>query len=135
MPFNANWITGTCLSVDAVKEAENLGKKLAPENNDSNAMTSSQLRNFFGGLKKIQLEAKVQKDEEFNLLKVKLLKPKLAYAKGRATSTPKTKYNRIGIFYDEVAVAIDAIQTKQHLLNFVDWIEAVVAYHKFYGGN
>jgi CRISPR-associated protein Csm2 len=132
MPFNANWITGSSLSVEAVNEAENLGQKLAPENpKDFNAMTSSQLRKFFGELKKIQLEAKVQTDQEFKPLKVKLLKPKLAYAKGRAPS----RDNRIGIFYTEVGVAIDAIQTRQHLLNFVDWIEAVVAYHKFYGGN
>ena len=131
MPFNSNWITGDSLSEEAVREAENLGQRLAPENrNDFNAMTSSQLRRFFGELKKIQLEAKVQSDSEFKPLKVKLLKPKLAYAKGRAT-----RENRIGIFYNEVGVAIDAIQTRQHLLNFVDWIEAVVAYHKFFGGN
>lgn len=60
-----------------------------------------------------------------------LLKPKLAYAKGR-------KPAELSEFYVFMVTAIDAVKNssnkQQAFENFFALIEAVVAYHKFYGG-
>jgi len=127
--FNPDWITKTGLDPLAVEQAEELGKILAPKDfRDSDAMTTSQLRRFFGALKKVQMSAKV-KEDNFRLIDVKLLKPKLAYAVGRAGER-----NRINDFYKQVGLAIDKVNTRQDFLNMVDWVEAIVAYHKANGG-
>jgi CRISPR-associated protein Csm2 len=60
-----------------------------------------------------------------------MLKPKLAYAAGRQTAVRAT-------FYPIMKSAIDGVtsanEKKRALENFFMFIESVVAYHKFYGG-
>ncbi|MBN9350047.1 MAG: type III-A CRISPR-associated protein Csm2 [Chitinophagaceae bacterium] len=88
-------------------------------------LSTSQLRKFFGDLK--SLEANTS-SENFSVARVKMMKPKLAYAVGREKSfEPKIKD-----LYIEFSKAIDAVSEYRHFKNFIQLFEAVVAYHKFY---
>lgn len=82
-------------------------------------LTTSQLRKFFGEFKRQQ--AKGYDPTDFILLK-----PKLAYAVGRA----KDENAKINDFYIVMADAIDKVKTKEHFKNFIKIFEAIVAYHK-----
>lgn len=88
-------------------------------------LSTSQIRKFFGELKNIEANTS---STNFNLGKVKMIKPKLAYAVGREKS-PEPK---IADMYFEFSRAIDAISEYKHFKNFVQLFEATVAYHKLY---
>lgn len=84
-----------------------------------NKLTTSQLRKFFGEVKRQQMSG-------YNETDFVLLKPKLAYAVGRA----KNANAKINDFYKVIANAIDQVQNEQHFKNFIKIFEAIVAYHK-----
>ncbi|MBQ9253965.1 MAG: type III-A CRISPR-associated protein Csm2 [Bacteroidales bacterium] len=89
----------------------------------SKGMTTSQLRKFFGEVKRIEMQ------EDINLSDVAMLNPLLAYAVGR------DKNNRaMQSFQKEMSKAISEINNKKDFQNFVKIFEAIVAYHKLYGG-
>lgn len=82
-------------------------------------LTTSQLRRFFGEVKRQQMTG-------YNETDFVLLKPKLAYAVGRA----KDSNAKINDFYDVIANAIDNVKNEVHFKNFIKIFEAIVAYHK-----
>lgn len=84
-----------------------------------NKLTTNQLRKFFGEVKRQQMSGYDQTD-------FVLLKPKLAYAVGRA----KQKDSKIKDFYLVISDAIDKVKDEQHFKNFIKIFEAIVAYHK-----
>ena len=95
-----------------------------------NPLTTSQIRKFFGELKRIQA------DPEKYAADIPLLKAKLAYAVGRDKSK-KGKLSKIKKFYEQLTYGIDSIRTDnkiEDLNRFVKIVESIVAYHKFYGG-
>jgi CRISPR type III-A-associated protein Csm2 len=64
-----------------------------------------------------------------------MLKPKLAYAVGRAKQNGrKGKYQKIEDFYSVMADAIDKVEAStdkpKAFKNFITAFEAIVAYHK-----
>ena len=92
----------------------------------SNAkLTTSQLRKFFGEVKRQQMTGYDETD-------FVLLKPKLAYAVGRA----KDANAKINDFYFVIADAIDHVkadtqeESEKRFKNFIKVFEAIVAYHK-----
>ncbi len=91
-------------------------------------MSTTQLRKFFGEIKRIQAMGFESDDAKDDVL---MLKPKLAYAVGRDKGESK-----LGEFYTQMSIALDAIDIKneKHFNNFVKIFEAVVAYHKAAGG-
>ena len=98
------------------------GHYLAEKSDNLKGLSSSQLRKFFGSLKKIQADFDKLKGE------IILLDPKLAYAVGRDTGTTKTK---IKIFYELLRDLIQNIdEDKKRFKNFVDVFESIVAYHR-----
>lgn len=113
-----------------VDSLERLGRELAKDEkhskNPRNKMTSSQIRRFFGALKRIQADFKKLKSE------IILLEPKLAYAVGRDKDKKSQKNKtKIDLFYDEVSPLIRSIhEDEPKFKNFVNIVEAVVAYHK-----
>ncbi len=121
---------------EAVEWAKSFGKFLQKDdsiNRGTKALSTSQIRKFFGELKRIQADP-VKYQEE-----IPLLKAKLAYAVGRdATSyRGQVQYKtKIKDFYEELERGIDCIRSgnKDDLVRFVKLVESVVAYHKFYGG-
>lgn len=81
-------------------------------------LTTSQLRKFFGEVKRQQMIG--YKESNFVLLK-----PKLAYAVGRAD-----KNSKIQDFYYIMSNAIDLVSNEKQFKNFIKVFEAIVAYHK-----
>lgn len=112
------------------------GDKIIPGNN---ALTNSQIRNVFGEAKRIQMKVVDNPDKwQEEKINFKLLKPKLAYAVGRAD--PKNKIKDLRPVLDK---AIDAVEDNEvnnnqesvdRLNRFVQFLEAILAYHKAYGG-
>lgn len=89
------------------------------EKSADNKLTTSQLRKFFGEVKRQQMEG-------YDPTRFILLKPKLAYAVGRA----KEKKSKINDFYYVIADAVDRVRNEQQFKNFIMVFEAIVAYHK-----
>lgn len=82
-------------------------------------LTTSQLRKFFGEVKRQQMEG-------YDETRFVLLKPKLAYAVGRA----KDQKSKINDFYLVIANAIDRVKDENQFKHFIQIFEAIVAYHK-----
>lgn len=105
-----------------IKLYQEWGHYLAQESDGLKSLSSSQLRKFFGAVKKIQADFANQKGD------IILLDPKLAYAVGRDTGKVKTK---IKIFYELMCDLIRNVnEEKKRFKNFVDVFESIVAYHR-----
>ena len=114
---------------ESVRFAKKFGEKLAMRDNDTDPLTTSQLRKFFGEVKRQQMMT------EFNETEFIMLKPKLAYAVGRAKQNGrKGKKQRIEDFYlvmaDAIDKVIDSADKEKAFKNFITIFEAIVAYHK-----
>lgn len=112
-----------------VQFAERFGEYLAVDDFDSEPLTTSQLRKFFGEVKRQQMM------KEFNETEFTMLKPKLAYAVGRAKlNGRRNKAQKIEDFYTVITDAIDKVLNSSDrpkaFKNFITAFEAVVAYHK-----
>ena len=111
-----------------VQFAENFGKYLAVDDYDSEPLTTSQLRKFFGEVKRQQMMG-------YNETDFTMLKPKLAYAVGRAKQNgKKNKAQKIEDFFVVITDAIDKVLSSpdraKAFKNFITAFEAIVAYHK-----
>jgi CRISPR-associated protein Csm2 len=83
------------------------------------SVKTSQLRKFFGAVKKIQADFDNSKGE------IVLLSPKLAYAVGR------NQKSKIKDLYRVLSPLIEKIgEDKKKFKNFINVFEAIVAYHK-----
>lgn len=117
---------------DAIAQAKALGHHLAEDIKDekgkitSEKLTSTQIMKFLGKLKRIKI-AIAGKNGGFDAEKqtIKLLEPQLAYAVGKKKGKGKIK-----VFYDEIAPAFSQIDYELQFKNFVNLMEAVVAFHK-----
>lgn len=114
-----------------VTVAEQVGRGLAR----NERLTTGQIRNFFGAVR--QIEAKVGpgkeplSDEVYRQLM--LLKPKLAYQARREEESRKG--SGVAQLEKVLRPAIEAVgRDPQHFRNFVDFFEAILAYHKAAGG-
>jgi CRISPR-associated protein Csm2 len=118
---------------NAIEFAEQFGKEIV-----SQGLTTSQIRNFFGEVRRIQMKGIENEKTAFLLLK-----PKLAYAAKRAERTGAVMFKDIVLkAHDVVMEAHDVVmeakdnngEFKARFKNFVDFLEAILAYHKVYGG-
>ncbi len=150
--LQATWITSKDgLSEEAVKWAEDFGGFLAAfkgkykdssgtvVSSNEKELSTTQLRRFFGQIKRLQ--ASVQSNESgFDASKhseLRMLEVQLAYAVGRNKKKYRGKIEdatKIGYFYSELKNAMGHVKEMQHFKNFVNLVEAIVAYHKFAGG-
>ena len=115
-------------TAETVSFAKRFGDYLAEEEDLAKPLTTSQLRKFFGEVKRQQMTG-------YDETKFVMLKPKLAYAVGRAKQNGRRgKYLKIEDFYFVMADAIDKVvestDKKKAFNNFITAFEAVVAYHK-----
>lgn len=123
-----DWIQNG-ISKEAVDWANSFGEFLTEKNGTKGALTTSQLRKFFGELRRIESDFAHKKND------IIMLKPTLAYAVGRDGN--KTKIKEFG---DEISKGIEAIRLgnevyeKKDFKNFLKLFEAIVAYHKYHGG-
>lgn len=102
----------------AISFAEEYGRYLA-----DNRMTTSQIRNVFGEIRRIQMNGFDK--ERTNFL---LLKPKLAYTAKRHNTPVLINFFE---FYKVAASAVSGEEEYGHLVNL---LEAILAYHKYAGG-
>lgn len=102
--------------------AENLAKRIFRD------VSTSQIRNAYGTVKKLEMQSSFNDKAHRELL---LLKPKLAYARGRAQRKETFKE-----LEDALGAAIDAVDVKQPetFKRFCNFFEAILAYHKANGG-
>lgn len=111
-----------------VQFAQRFGTYLAVDDYNSEPLTTSQLRKFFGEVKRQQMMG--YSETEFTMLK-----PKLAYAVGRAKQNgKKNKAQKIEDFFTVITDAIDKVLScsdrAKAFKNFITAFEAIVAYHK-----
>lgn len=135
--FEKQWIYSP-ITPEIVEWTKSFGKYLCAynENNPSKkALTTGQLRKFFGEVKRIEADVVKYKED------LVMLKPLLAYAVGRdkkKSGRELVNKTRIDDFAEEITTAIEAVlegnNLKENFKKFVKILEAIVAYHKRYGG-
>ena len=115
---------------ETIKYAEELGELLV-----KNRLTTSQIRNIFSEVKRIASAVKRSSinDHKKDFL---MLRPKLAYAAKRAGGRGIEELRKV---LDAAHIAAtekmnDPEQGKKAFENFVDFFEAILAYHKAAGG-
>jgi CRISPR type III-A-associated protein Csm2 len=116
--LNANEILELKKPKEFIEDAENFVSKLNtnPKGGRQKNVSTSQLRKIYDAILNVK---------NFNSPELYLLKPKLAYLKGR---------NLVPVqFLNKINSLIDNIKSKEHLDNFKKYMEAVVAYNKEYG--
>ncbi|MBZ5857561.1 type III-A CRISPR-associated protein Csm2 [Flavihumibacter profundi] len=122
-------VLDTGIDENILKQLEDWGRFLAERTPGRLEMSTSQIRRFFGEIKRIQA------DFENNAKDVLLLDPKIAYAVGRASRDAGQRSAAIGEFYKMVSPLIRSIRMdKMRYSHFVHVCESIVAYHKVYGG-
>jgi CRISPR-associated protein Csm2 len=113
---------------ELVKWAEDIGKAIARQ------VTSSQLRNVFGTARQIQLRWPNNPDAAYR--DAVLLRPKLGYFAKRERGRGMEDLRRILTpALEEMSRSTDPKERQDRFNRFVEFLEAIVAYHKAYGGN
>lgn len=107
-----------------VQYADSLAKRICGD------VSTSQIRNVYGTVKKLEMQREFDSKAYRQLV---LLKPKLAYARGRAEKKKEDSFKEL-----ETALgsAIDAVSIEQPetFKRFCNFFEAILAYHKAHGG-
>ena len=128
--FKKEWISNG-IDETTVDFAEKFGRYLCDIQQDNRlgrmAMTTAQIRNVFGEVKRIQARGYSAEKSAFFLLR-----PKIAYAEARVKA--KSGKSRIEDFRKVMDMAHIAVKEESQFQNFVDFFEAVLAYHKAAGG-
>lgn len=118
MNYDSRWITDAA-TAEMIKYAEDAGKYMA-----KNGLTNSKIRSIYGEIKRIQMgEFEKEKSSFF------LLKPKVAYALGRDEKNQGLKLFKL--IFDK---CFGNVTNQKSYKNFCGFIEAILAYHKAYGG-
>lgn len=98
-----------------------------------NAITTSQIRNIFGEIKRIEMKVsnddKSWENEKSSFL---LLRPKIAYNTARVVA--KERNSKMKELKEVLEKAHSQVQTVKQFKNFSNFFEGILAYHKAYGG-
>ena len=87
-------------------------------------LSSSQIRNVYGEMKRIEMKGYEDEKSAFFLLK-----PKVAYALGR-----DSKNQGLKLFQLIFNKAWGCVSNEKTYKNFCNLFEAIIAFHKSYGG-
>lgn len=116
--YQSSWITQEA-DKGLVEYAEKSGKFMA-----KNGLTNSKIRSIYGEIKRIQMGIFEKEKSSFYLLK-----PKVAYALGR-----DDKNEGLKLFKKIFDLCSENVSDQKSYQNFCGFIEAILAYHKAYGG-
>ena len=117
-----------------IEVAESIGRHLARN------VTTSQIRNIFGTVRTIEQDVKTLEDDQQLPIQVQrdlqMLRPKLAYqygrVQGRDDDPQKAAMGALtGILSEAIALVGSDVR---RFRNFMDFFEAILAYHRRYGG-
>lgn len=95
--------------------------------NKGDALTTSQIRIAFGEMRKIQSNG-------YEMSSFLMLKPKLAYAVKRHDKKGLNEFYKIFVWAYEAVNTRNSQEATRHFENFMQVMEALLAYHKFHGG-
>lgn len=117
-----------------VESAEKVGQSLAT---GESKLTTSQIRALFGEVRQIQAQWSMGGEgRQKAARRLILLKPKMAYrAQKERSQGVKNLVKVLDAALDEVIAEKDARKQDGHFQRFVEFFEAILAYHKAYGGN
>jgi CRISPR-associated protein Csm2 len=124
--------------VRLVEVAERVGRELAqPEGRRTHpdALATSQIRSIFGKVRELDMQLRAAVAAEHDQLddgiyrELHLLRPKLAYQAERAPGQGVRHLQQV------LEPAIKLVErSRARFQRFVDFFEAILAYHKAYGG-
>jgi CRISPR-associated protein Csm2 len=122
--FKPEWIC-KAITHEAISFSEEFGKEL------TQGFTTNQIRNFFGEVKRIQLKGVLAEKTAFLLLR-----PKLAYAAKRADNPSAEDFKQV---MEQAHIVVmqaenNDAEFEKRFKNYIDFLEAILAYHKAYGG-
>lgn len=111
---------------DLVKSADDLGYYLSPRRDRRDALSTNQIRKFLDAVNRLD---NLRQKQGFDEMKeqVVLLKPQIAYAAGR-------KRKEVGPLMEVLDPCLGRIKEEKDFKRLVRFVEAIVAYHKYYGG-
>lgn len=133
-----DWITSG-IDDDGIEDTIATGKRLATMDK---SLTSSQIRNSFGEVRRIQQKAMQQSTaqplESASRTALALLRPKLAYATARSRNN-STDVTGAAELEEKLTAALSYVRPQEaggtgRFQNFCDYFEAILAYHKKFGG-
>ena len=104
---------------EMVKEKDNNNKKV----------TTSQIRNIFSRMKKLEALAKKDPDSDSCVADVKRLRVQFAYNSGR-----NQKNHIYRDFMNDLDELAQKIKTNRDIIRLYEFVEAIVAYMKYHGG-
>ena len=116
--YQSQWITSSADNA-LVDYAEKVGKYMAKK-----GLTNSKIRSIYGEIKRIQMSEFEKEQSAFILLK-----PKVAYALGRDANNEGLK-----LFKEIFDLSSTDVTNQKSYQNFCNFMEAILAYHKAYGG-
>ena len=123
MTFNPEWIKEGA-NQKMIEFTKELGHFLK-----EHRISSSQLRNIYGEITRIKLKGIQNETPAFWLLK-----PKIAYNAARIDrKNEKDAFNELVKVLNQAIDSVD-VQNAKTFDNFQKFFEAILAYHKFYGG-
>ncbi|MBT31607.1 MAG: type III-A CRISPR-associated protein Csm2 [Thalassobius sp.] len=136
--FKTDWITYK-IDETGINYLDEFGlflcdKKAEADRTGNNAITTSQLRNVFGEIKRIEMKAGDSEDvwEKDCKQSFLLLRPKIAYNAARVLS--KSRNSKMKELKQVLDMAHKQVKTLSSFKNFSHFFEAILAYHKAYGG-
>lgn len=115
-----------------VESARRVGEALA-----ARGLSSGQIRGVFGSVRRIEMRwphDATQEVEDREIKELLLLKPRLAYQVGRARQGSAGQSKSIADLEPVLRRGIDLVSDRTHFGHFVEYLEAILAYHKFSGG-
>ncbi|MCU0445282.1 MAG: type III-A CRISPR-associated protein Csm2 [Microscillaceae bacterium] len=131
--FDPKWISEK-INMDCIDFTEKFGGYLA-----KNGLTTSQIRNVYGEVKRIELSSEINKkenkfengfDKETSFL---LLKPKIAYAAKRKGGQAMDEFKKV-MNEAHKATQKEGSTDANSFKRFCEFFEAILAYHKAEGG-
>lgn len=121
------------LSIKLIADEDEYADKIA---HTLRNMKTAQLRRFFGAIKLIERTIEEENSEKaWDDVEAEfyLLKPKIAYAKGRKL-IPEEFYQVLKVSLNKVNIGTNEDKI-ENFKRFVKFLESIVAYHKFYDGD
>lgn len=114
-----------------VEKADDFGKHLKGNN-----LTTSQIRAIFGEVRQIQAQWNMGGENRQTAVKrLFLLKPKMAYrARKEQGYAVKDLVDVLDPALNEVVSETNDVEQNKKFTRFVEFFEAILAYHKAYGG-
>jgi CRISPR-associated protein Csm2 len=142
--YRNEWISKK-ITEPGIEYLENFGFYLCDKKTEQDrlgyaAVTTSQLRNIFSEVKRIEIKIDISEDKEGKKTSnwdalasdVLLLRPKIAYNTARVVA--KQQNSRMKDLRTILEKALQSVKEPDDFVRFSQFMEGIIAYHKVYGG-